>query len=56
MCGAGVWYGIRSGYIDLTRRADRNLMWLIAAGYLGLLIVCAAFTFWLPFLPAKAAP
>ncbi|HOJ67255.1 MAG TPA: hypothetical protein PK349_07835 [Candidatus Hydrogenedentes bacterium] len=45
---AGVWGGLRGGYLNLTRREDRRLLWTFAAGFLVLLAVYGLFTFWLP--------
>lgn len=56
LCLVGVWFGLTSGYLDLKNREDKRLLAIIVAGYLGLLALSAVFTFWLPNLPAGAAP
>ncbi|HOQ89015.1 MAG TPA: hypothetical protein PLO53_07000 [Candidatus Hydrogenedentes bacterium] len=44
----GIWGGLRGGYLNLTRKEDRSLLWTLASGYLVLLAVYSLFTFWLP--------
>lgn len=51
LMAVGVWGGVRGGYLNLTRRGDRALVWTFAAGYMLLLAVYSLFTFWLPSLP-----
>lgn len=50
LCGIGIWAGLSSGYLDLKLRDDRRLLWVIFGGFLGLLLLSCAFTFWLPFV------
>ena len=56
MCALGVWAGLASGYLRLDRPADRRAVAIVAWGYLGLLLLSCAFTFWLPFSGGKAMP
>jgi len=51
LMAVGVWGGLRGGYLNLTRREDRTLLWTFAAGFLALLAVYCLFTFWLPGMP-----
>lgn len=53
LCGIGVWAGISSGYLDLKLASERRLLYVIVAGFLGLLALSVIFTFWLPFIPGK---
>ena len=46
----GIGGGLRGGYLNLTRKEDRSLLWTLASGYLVLLAVYILFTFWLPDL------
>jgi hypothetical protein len=50
MCAIGVAAGLRSGYLDLKLPDDRKLMRMVAGGYVGLLLLSLAFTFWLPYV------
>jgi len=45
----GIWCGIRSGYVDLSDRKDRRLIWTLVGGFLLLLAAVCVFTFWAPF-------
>lgn len=54
LCIIGVWCGISSGYLDLKIGEDRRAVAIVAIGFVGLLLLSCAFTFWLPFLPAVA--
>lgn len=61
LCWVGVHAGIKSGYLDLTLPQDRRALGIVVGGYLALLLLYIAFTFWLPFLTvpvetAGAAP
>ncbi len=56
LCAVGMWAGLRGGYMDWTHPEDKRLLVIIVAGYLGLLILSCAFTFWLPFLPEGGLP
>jgi len=56
LCLVGTWCGISSGYLDLSLKEDQRIVVLVAAGFLGLLLVSSAFTFWLPNIPAQVAP
>ena len=51
----GIWAGLSSGYLDLKIREDRRLLAILAAGYVGLLILSCIFTFWLPYVAGGAA-
>lgn len=50
LCAIGIWAGITSGFLDFTLPADRRSVGIIIAGFVGLLILACAFTFWLPNL------
>lgn len=50
LCAIGIWAGLRSGYLDFSLPADRRAVFAIVAGYLLLLGLACAFTFWLPHL------
>ena len=52
----GVWSGIASGYLDLKNAEDKRLAYVIAGGFLAMLLLSAAFTFWLPNVGAEPAP
>ena len=54
LCMAGIVAGVRSGYLDMKLPADRRLLGIIAGGYVGLLLLYCAFTFWLPFVGGGA--
>ena len=56
LCLVGVWFGWKSGYLDLKQPGDRRLLAVFAAGFLGLLLLVCIFTFWLPFLPKEVTP
>ena len=56
LAAIGFWCGITSGYLDLKNAADRRFTLLMVAGFLALLLLSCAFTFWLPNIPAEAAP
>lgn len=56
MCAVGLWAGWRSGYLDMALPGDRRLVVIVVAGFVGLLALAAAFTFWLPFLGEGAMP
>lgn len=49
MCAVGLWAGWRSGYLDFSLPADRRIVAIVVAGFIGLLALAAVFTFWLPF-------
>lgn len=55
LCTIGVWCGITSGYLDLNVGEDRRAVAVIAFGFVGLLLLSCAFTFWLPYLPAETS-
>jgi hypothetical protein len=50
LCAIGVWAGVYSGYLNTADPADRRVLAVVVAGYLGLLILSCLFTFWLPFI------
>jgi uncharacterized membrane protein YdcZ (DUF606 family) len=54
MLGIGMWCGIRSGYLDMKNREDRNLLWILVGGFVAMLVIVSAFTFWLPFAVGEA--
>lgn len=54
--GLGLWAGFSSGYLDLKQRHHRHMLAVLIGGYVLLLAVYCAFTFWLPFVPAEATP
>ena len=56
LCLVGTWAGIASGYLDMTIKEDKRMVLVVIAGFVGLLLVSCAFTFWLPYLPVEAAP
>lgn len=49
LCGAGVWGGLKGGYLNLRVQEDRNLLAAITGGYVLLLIVSCVFTFFAPY-------
>ena len=51
----GVWCGVRSGYVDLGVKSDRNAVILIVAGFVALLALYCLFTFVTPNIPAEPA-
>jgi hypothetical protein len=55
LCVVGVWCGVSSGYLDLRDPRDQRIILMIVGGFAGLLLFYGAFTFWLPYLPEKAA-
>ena len=55
LCAIGLWAGISSGYLDTKIPEDKRLVYIVIGGFLGLLALSAAFTFWLP-LVGEAAP
>lgn len=55
LCAVGLWAGIQSNYLDLKNSEDKRLVYIIIGGFVGLLLLASAFTFWLPNLPAEAA-
>ena len=55
LCLIGVVAGLRSGYLDLKLAEDRRMIGIIAAGYIGLLVLYCAFTFWLPYVSSGGA-
>lgn len=50
LCAIGLWAGISSGYLDTKVPEDKRLVYIVIGGFLGLLALSAAFTFWLPFV------
>jgi predicted small integral membrane protein len=55
LCAVGVWCGIRSGFLDLKSADGKRLLIVIVGGFLAMLALVCAFTFWLPFVPSEAA-
>jgi hypothetical protein len=52
----GVWAGVKSGYLNWDDPGDRRILLIVALGYVGLLLLYCAFTFWLPFAVEEVAP
>jgi hypothetical protein len=52
LCVIGVAAGLRSGYLQPSHPEDRRALITVVLGFLGLLLLAAAFTFWLPYVPA----
>ncbi len=50
LCAIGLWAGLSSGYLDMKLRDDRRMIYVIIGGFVGLLALACAFTFWLPFV------
>ena len=50
LCLVGIWAGLSSGYLDLKLKEDKRLLAILVGGFLGLLLLSSAFTFWLPFV------
>ncbi|MFP6597087.1 MAG: hypothetical protein VCC01_06490 [Candidatus Hydrogenedentota bacterium] len=55
LCAIGLWAGIQSNYLDLKNSEDKRLVFIIIGGFVFLLVLASAFTFWLPNIPAEAA-
>ncbi len=55
LCLVGVWAGVRSGYLNWSDPGDRRILLIVVAGYVGLLLLYCAFTFWLPFAVEEVA-
>ncbi len=56
LCLIGIRAGITSGYLDLKLRGNRRLLAVLISGFVALLLLYCAFTFWLPFTGGEAAP
>lgn len=56
LCLIGILAGLRSGYISPNSKDDRRILMWVAGGFLGLLLLSCAFTFWLPFVGGGNAP
>jgi len=56
LCFLGIRAGLKSGYLDLRLRDNRRLLFIFAGGFVALLSVYCAFTFWLPFVGTEATP
>lgn len=54
LCLIGIWAGIKSGYLDLKLPDDRKVILWMIGGFLFLLLLTSAFTFWLPHLDGGA--
>lgn len=52
----GLWAGLSSGYMDLKLQEHRRLLGVLVGGYVLLLAVSCAFTFWLPFVGGGVKP
>ncbi len=55
LCLIGLWAGIKSGYLDLKLPDDRSVVYWIVGGFVFLLVLTCAFTFWLPHLDGGTA-
>jgi len=55
LCAAGVWCGIRSGFLDLKTTDGKRMLLVILGGFIATLALICVFTFWLPFVPKEAA-
>lgn len=55
-CAAAMVFSLRGGYLDLAYRDDRRTLWVLVGGFVLLLAVTCAFTFWLPYVPRDAMP
>ncbi len=56
LCIVGIVCGLRGRYLDLSLARDRRFMVIFAAGFIGLLVLAAVFTFLAPHLPEGATP
>ena len=56
LCGIGVWYGLKSGFLDLKSGDGKRMLAVIIGGFLAMLALVCVFTFWLPFVPKGVAP
>ncbi|HUT25526.1 MAG TPA: hypothetical protein VM492_14365 [Sumerlaeia bacterium] len=52
----GIWGGMRGGYVNLRNPADRRVIYVLIGGYLGMLALACAFTFWAPDWAPGGAP
>ncbi len=56
LCLAGIWAGLRGGYLDLRIAEDRRFLATLIAGYLLLLAVMCIFTFLAPHWAEGGTP
>jgi hypothetical protein len=49
LCFAGIWAGLRGGYLNLSLAEDRRFLVTLIAGYLLLLALLCVFTFLAPY-------
>jgi len=56
LCLAGIWAGLRGGYLDLKIAEDRRFLATLIAGYLLLLAVMCVFTFLSPHWAEGGTP
>jgi len=56
LCLAGIWAGLRGGYLDLKIAEDRRFLTTLIAGYLLLLAVMCVFTFLSPHWAEGGTP
>ena len=56
LCWIGTWAGIRSGFVDFKLPEGRRVVAMVILGYLGLLLLSCAFTFWLPYAVGEGTP
>jgi hypothetical protein len=55
LCSIGIWAGISSKYLDLNNAEDKRVVGILIGGFVFLLLLSCAFTFWLPNLPVEVA-
>ena len=53
LCAIGLWAGITSKYLDLTNPEDKRVVGILVGGFIFLLLLASAFTFWLPNIPGE---
>ena len=51
----GIWAGISSKYLDLSNPEDKRVVGILLGGFIILLLLSSAFTFWLPNLSVEVA-
>ena len=49
LCAAGIWGGLKGGYLDLQIGEDRRLLIVLVTGYFLMLALVCIFTFFAPF-------
>lgn len=56
LCAAGIWAGLRSGYLNLGHREDKRLVTTVLVGFVLLLAFSILFTLVLPHWPSATEP